>query len=86
MTQQSHEKKEVTQPLCSINQLDELIQDRPFSVKSGSKSRKSRIESARSSGRRSNRDSNKSKDSHSPTEGGIPPRTFDEELEDEIVA
>ena len=86
MTQQSYEKKEVNQPQHPSNHLDELIQDRPVSVKSGSKSRKSRIESARSSGRRSNRESNKSKESHSPTEGGIPPRTFDEELEDEIVA
>jgi hypothetical protein len=60
--------------------------DGPVSVKSGSKSRRSRIESARSSGRKSNRDSEKSKESHSPKDGGIPPRTFNEELEDEIVA
>jgi hypothetical protein len=65
----------------------DLIQEAasPISVKSGS--RKSRKESARSYGRRSNDASNKSKDgSQSPTNGGIPPRTFNLELEDEIVA
>lgn len=58
----------------------------PLSTKSRG-SRKSRKESARSSGRRSNNASNKSKDgSQSPTNGGIPARTFNLDLEDEIVA